>query len=82
MFYKVREVRPLPGYALFVVFADGETRRYEVKPLFEKWEPFRALENTKGLFEQVQVDIGGYGIRWNDEIDLSCNELYEHGVRL
>ncbi|MCC8073433.1 MAG: hypothetical protein LIO62_04840, partial [Clostridiales bacterium] len=23
---------------------------------------------------------GGYGISWNDELDISCNELYEQGV--
>jgi hypothetical protein len=28
------------------------------------------------LFEQVKVDSGGFGISWNDDIDLSCNELY------
>ena len=33
-----------------------------------------------GLFEQVKVDSGGYGISWNDELDLSCNELYYNGV--
>ena len=38
------------------------------------------LSNVKGLFEQVQVDSGGYGISWNDDIDLSCNELWENGT--
>ena len=33
-----------------------------------------------GLFEQVRVDAGGYGIRWNDSKDLSCNELYQNGT--
>jgi len=27
----------------------------------------------------LRVDTGGYGICWNDEIDLSCNELWENG---
>jgi len=25
------------------------------------------------------VDASGFGIFWNDEIDLSCNELWENG---
>jgi len=80
MFYKVKTVEPLPEYNLLVNFTTGEQKRYDVKPLFDKWEPFKALISTKGLFEQVKVDIGGYGISWNDEIDLSCNELYTNGI--
>ena len=82
MFNKVQAVKPLPEYGLLVLFASGEEKRYNVKPLFDKWEPFKALAATKGLFEQVKVDAGGYGISWNDAIDLSCNELYENGARL
>ena len=81
MFYRVKEVRPLPEYSLLVSFGNGEQKRYNVKPLFDKWEPFKALASTKGLFEQVQVDSGGYGISWNDDVDLSCNELYNNGER-
>lgn len=80
MFYKVREVKPLPDFGLLVEFESGEKKRYNVRPLFEKWEPFKALASTKGLFEQVKVDAGGYGISWNDDIDLSCNELYNNGA--
>ncbi len=29
--------------------------------------------------EQVKVDAGVYGISWNDDIDLSCEELYQNG---
>jgi hypothetical protein len=47
-----------------------------VKPLFEKWTAFQTLSRVSGLFEQVRVDAGGYGISWNEYIDLSCDELY------
>lgn len=80
MFYKVKNVLPLPEYTLLVSFVNGEHRLYDVKPLFAKWEAFRALQYTPGLFHQVKVDTGGFGISWNDDIDLSCNELYENGV--
>jgi hypothetical protein len=30
----------------------------------------------------VQVDTGGYGVIWNDDIDLSRNELYNNGTIL
>ncbi|MCL2391553.1 MAG: DUF2442 domain-containing protein [Oscillospiraceae bacterium] len=80
MFYKVNAVHPLPDLNLLVVFQNGEQKRYNINPLLDKWEPFQALSTTVGLFEQVKVDIGGYGISWNDEIDLACNELYHNGI--
>jgi len=80
MFCKIQTVEPLPGFNLLVNFCCGEQKRYNVRPLFEKWEPFKSLVTTKGLFEQVKVDIGGYGISWNDDIDLSCDELYYNGI--
>ena len=32
------------------------------------------------LFSSVETDIGGYGIIWNDEIDISCDELFKNGA--
>ena len=82
MFHKVREVKTLHDYGLLVVFTSGEQKKYNVQRLFNRWEAFQALTSTKGLFEQVKVDCGGYGVSWNDEIDLYCNELYENGERI
>ena len=80
MFYRVKEVQPLPAYNLLIRFVTGERKQYNVALLFEKWDVFKALSSVKGLFEQVKVDAGGYGISWNDDIDLSCNELWENGT--
>ena len=77
-FHKINDVSPLKNYELSVHFWDGSTKIYDVKPWFKKQPVFRTIKN-KGLFEQVKVDIGGYGISWNDEVDLSCNALWEGG---
>lgn len=79
MFYKVKEVQPLTAFCLLVSFDTGEKKRYNAAPLFDKREVFKQLADVKGLFEQVKVDTGGYGISWNDDIDLSCNELWNNG---
>ena len=78
-FNKVKKVSVISKYKLFVVFMNDEKRIYDVSALFNKWEAFKNLINVQGLFEQVHVDAGGYGISWNDELDLSCNELYLNG---
>ncbi|MCR5635911.1 MAG: DUF2442 domain-containing protein [Clostridiales bacterium] len=79
MFHKIKAVNALPNYQLSVQFAEGVTKIYDVKPLFSKWETFKALENAPELFADVKVDIGGYGIVWNDNLNLSCDELFENG---
>ena len=80
MFHHVKEVKPMPDFFLFVRFADGVEKKYDVKPLFNEIEAFQSLTYVHGLFEQVKVDTGGFGISWNDDIDLSCDELYDHGI--
>lgn len=79
MFHKVKSVTSLPEFFLLVEFEDGSRKIYDTKPLFSKWHAFQALKNTKGLFEQVRVDTGGYGVIWNDNLDLACDELYHNG---
>ena len=79
MFHKVKAAAALPDYRLSVQFAEGVTKLYDVKPLFEKWPVFKALESSPELFSSVEVDVGGYGIVWNDDLDLSCDELFENG---
>ena len=82
MFHKIKNVAALPDYRLSVQFSEGVTTIYDVKPLFEKRPVFAALKDDVRTFYSVSVDIGGYGIVWNDELDLSCDELWEHGTQV
>jgi len=79
MFHKITSLAALPDYVLLVGFANGEYRQFDVKPLMHKYIPFKALENINGLYEQARIDVGGYGVVWNDELDLSAQGLYEQG---
>lgn len=82
MFHKVKSVTPLPDYVLLVSFTEGIQKTYDLKPLFDRLPVFQDLKNINGLYEQVQVDAGGYGISWNDDLDLACDELWENGVSI
>ena len=79
MFHKIKNVTALPDFKLSVQFAEGVTKIYDVKPLFDKWDIFKTLKNQPELFASVELDAGGYGIIWNDDIDLSCDELFANG---
>lgn len=82
MFHKVKAVNPLPDYKLSVQFTEGVTKIYDVKPLFDLWPVFQELKESTKLFNEVKVDGAGYGVSWNDRIDLSCDELFENGVEV
>ena len=82
MFHKIKNVFALPEYKLSVQFSEGVTKIYDVKPLFEKIPLFATLKNDQAEFACVSVDVGGYGIVWNDDLDLSCDELWENGVQV
>lgn len=80
MFHKVKDIKPIREYVLSATFYDGTIKTYDIEPLFSEIEVFNTLKDIPHLFEQVKVDVGGYGICWNDEIDLSCDELWDNGV--
>jgi hypothetical protein len=80
MFHKIQSVVALPGFVLDVTFESGERRHYAVGPLFEKWRAFQSLAQIPGLWARVRTDPGGYGVSWNDELDISCDELYHNGI--
>jgi hypothetical protein len=82
MFHKIKNVSALPEYKLSVQFSEGVTKIYDVKPLFEKIPLFSELKDSAQEFFSVSVDVGGYGIVWNDDLDLSCDELWENGVQV
>lgn len=42
---------------------------------------FFLLKND-AFFKTVKADVGGYGISWNDDIDLSEYELWTNGVEV
>lgn len=78
-FHKIHSVVPLPDYELQVRFKDGTTKKYDMKPLIESREVFAPLKDPE-LFYRAKVDnLGGLGIVWNDQIDLSSEDFWEDG---
>ena len=66
---------------LIATFADGEVVLFDVKTLFTKYPVFEALQNEE-LFNSVTIDGIGYGISWNDELDLSSDGIYIRGKHI
>lgn len=79
MFHKVKDITVLSDYKILVQFCEGVTKQYDIKPLFNKFPAFKVLQDNPETFSDVTVDIDGYGIVWNDDVDLSCDELWDNG---
>lgn len=82
MFHKVKNVNALPDYKLSVQFCEGVTKLYDMELLLERLPVFSYLKEHETDYYGVSVDVGGYGISWNDNLDLSCDELWDNGVQV
>ena len=74
----ITSIKPKDNLLIEAVFADGEIVCFDVKTMFEKHPVFHDLENEE-LFRSVKIDGAGYGISWNDELDLSSDGIYLRG---
>ena len=78
MHCKLKSAKPLENFNILLIFENGETGIYDIKPLAEKLEMFKPLTEIPGLFSSFKIDAGGYGLSWNDHLDISCDELFEN----
>lgn len=75
---KILNVETKNGKRLLVTFDNGIKKIYDCSSLLGN-EIFKPLLNDV-LFNSVHVDKHGYGIVWNDELDLSESELWINGL--
>ncbi len=78
---KVIAVTPLTDANLLVFFENGEVKKFDIKPIIKDYPEYELLLNPD-VFNLVQVEAGGYGISWNEDLDCSEGELYENGVSI
>ena len=74
----ITKIKTLDNLQFEATFADGEVVVFDVKTLFDKYPVFQQLEDKK-LFNSLQIDGVGYGVSWNDELDLSSDGIYSRG---
>lgn len=80
MTHEIKSVTTLPDFKLYVQFGEGVIKLYDLKPLFERIPAFQYLRDNPAEFGRVCVEVGGQGIVWKDDLDLSCDELWENGI--
>lgn len=79
MFHKIIKIEPLENYSLLATFESGERKLYDLVPISQRFSAFGALKSVNGLYKQVKIEPAGYAISWNNELDISADEIYFAG---
>ena len=82
MIPRIKEVRALEDYILYVVFDDGKIVEYDMNEDIDSIASYSALRDEYGLFKQVMLDQSRTCVYWSDEIDLPSDMIYEYGKEI
>lgn len=63
---------------LKVTFSNGIIKHFNCNMIINRNEYYHKLKNP-GFFKNVHIDPGGYGLSWDDEVDISEYEIYTNG---
>lgn len=75
---RIFKAKVIDDRTLMIEFTNQEVKKYDVSHLLEN--PMFAPLRQPAFFKNFKVEPGGYGIVWNEDIDLSEYELWENGV--
>ena len=80
MHYLALRVKFLEDVTLEMLFQDGKVIRYDMSQMFEKYPQLEELRKNRKLFESGHLDLTGFAVIWNDELDFDATSIYEDGV--
>jgi len=75
---KVVSVHTIDDRTLLIEFSQNEFKKYDISKLFNN-QMFAPLRNPS-FFKNFRIEAGGYGLVWNEDIDISEYELWKNGV--
>jgi len=75
---KVIKVQPVQDYTLHLWFANGEQRRFDMKPYLD-FEVFQPLKDPN-VFMTASPFLGS--VTWSNNSDLSYDTLYIESVHI
>ncbi len=80
MTHRIQKVTARENQCVEAVFYGGEVVRYDLERVYAECPQFVMLREDPVLYEGVRVDAGGYGVSWNDELDLDAETIWEDGI--
>ena len=77
---KILSAQAIDDRTLLIEFSQSEFKKYDISQLLSK-EMFAPLQNPS-FFKSFKIEAGGYGLVWNEDIDISEYELWKNGVSI
>ena len=77
MFHKPVKLEFKEGTLLELTFRTGEVNQFDMATMFAVYPPAEALRD-RTLFTSGK--LSGYGIIWNDDLDIEAETVYEEGT--
>ena len=72
-------VKFLEDVTLETTFQDGKVIRYDMSKMFDKYPQLEELRTNRALFESGHLDLTGFAVVWNDELDFDATSIYDDG---
>ena len=77
---RIGKAKAINDHTLVIEFTNKEVKKYDILHLLKN--PIFAPLRQPAFFKNFKVEPGGYGIVWNEDIDLSEYELWKNGMTL
>ena len=78
--YKIDDIMPLENQKLLIFFSDGTVKVCDIKRMVDKNSSLEKLLTIHPeYFEKVRLQVGGYGVFWDENMTISDSELFENG---
>ena len=77
---RIVSAQTIDDLTLIVKFTNNELREYDISKLLDK--PMFSLLKNPAFFRNFIIESRGYGLVWNDEIDISEYELWQNGISI
>lgn len=80
MAHRIQKVTARENQCVEAVFYNGAVVRYDMEKAYKIFPRLTVLRDNPMLYGEVRVDVGGYGVSWNDELDLDAETIWDGGV--
>ncbi|MBP3733129.1 MAG: helix-turn-helix domain-containing protein [Bacilli bacterium] len=79
MHVRALKVEFLEDVTLQMTFQDGKVVGYDMSRMFGKYPQLEELRRNRKLFESGHLDLTGFAVIWNDELDFDATSIYDDG---
>ena len=79
MHYMAIDLKFLEDVTLEMTFQDGKVIRYDMSQMFSKYPQLEELRANRNLFLNGHLDLTGFAVVWNDELDFDATSIYDDG---